>query len=429
MSALQDVVFFALIITASGYIFRDAVDLCNEHKCNLQQAICATEFMSVGRDPTCLSAQEIDDVTTGIIYKYIVRPKYLRIPFAKTFQYFPLIKMWKEVSNVWSRRGRAMKIAPSLKSAGHLYMITSIAITQRYLFKFRGVDGVDFITTTTVTTTLRTTSVVSTQGLTSSKHSIMTTRSLSTMNLLTSTLSSTAQRPSSSKPLTSTRSSSSTMDRSTSRTRSTTDRSTYTLTSFQKQTSSKKPTEASSSTRTRSTMDRSITTATSRTRSTMDRSTSTLTSFQKQTSSKKPTEVSSSTRTRSTMDRSITTSTSRTRSTMDCSTSTSTSFQKQTSSKKPTMGTRSRSTFTTITTKTNTNTFSKSCLITIIMGCTTAIIFGFFWGYFCFIFRHRFPCLRFFDRWVPGCFYNAYSCFCPREDRRVDPIDFEMELM
>ena len=107
-------------------------------KCNLRRPICAAEFMSVGRQPTCLSAEEIDDVSTGITYKYIVRRKYLRIPFAKIFRYFPSIDMWKEVKNVWNRHGRAMKIAPSSKSAGHLFLITSIAISQRYLFKFRG---------------------------------------------------------------------------------------------------------------------------------------------------------------------------------------------------------------------------------------------------------------------------------------------------
>ena len=133
MAALRDLVFYTLIITSSGYVFRDVVDLCNEKKCILQQPICAAEFMSVRREPTCLSAREIDDVATGITYKYIVHPRYLRIPFAKTFKYFSLIKMWKEVTNVWSRRGRVMKIAPSSKSSGHLFMITSMAISQRYL--------------------------------------------------------------------------------------------------------------------------------------------------------------------------------------------------------------------------------------------------------------------------------------------------------
>ena len=219
-----------------------------------------------------------------------------------------------------------------------------------------------------------------TQSTRSARSSSTTDRSTHFNTRSPTTQRSTSTRFLSTKEVTSTRSSSTTTDRST--------RTTQSTRGARSSSTTDRSTQRPTSTGFRSTRE---STRGSRSSSTTDRSTFRLiTTTELLTSTLLPTTSKTvSTRTLSTIYR---------------------------SSKKPARGTSSRS-------------ISRSCLIAIVVGCTTAIIFGFFWGYFCFIFRHRFHCLRFFDRWVPGCFYINYSCFCPRQERRVDPMDFEMELM
>ena len=96
-----DFVFMLAITYTTSYIFRSVINVCNSQKCAIERPICGSVFMNEGSPVKCFSAQEIDDVSHSITYKYIVRPRYLGIPSAKTYKYFISHNTWKEMKIVW----------------------------------------------------------------------------------------------------------------------------------------------------------------------------------------------------------------------------------------------------------------------------------------------------------------------------------------